>query len=129
MSDAGVAGPESVINAFVDAWNTHDIDAFDRLFTDDAVWVAVAELRVVGRPAIVADFAEIHTTWASAVTVAASDVTIRSLRPDVAVVFFHTNYIDDGVAVPGIDRAMIMTAVRESGRWLVAAGQVTKEAR
>jgi uncharacterized protein (TIGR02246 family) len=122
-------GPESVVDAFVSAWNLHDIDAFARLFTETAVWVPVAEARVADRQAIVADFEDLHSTWARTTTVAASDVTVRLLRPDVATVFFHASYMNDGVAVAGVDRAMLVVAVRDGGRWMIAAGQVTKEAR
>jgi uncharacterized protein (TIGR02246 family) len=121
-------GPESVVEAFVAAWNGHDIEAFDRLFVDNAIWVPVAEARVEGRAAIVADFEEIHTTWAATTTVTASDITVRQVRPDVAVVFYHARYLDGGVVVPGVDRAMIVIAVFAHDRWRIAAGQVTKEA-
>ena len=121
-------GPETVVDAFVSAWNGHDIEAFRSLFTEDAVWVPVAESRVSGRSAIVADFEEIHTTWAITTTVIARDIAVHLLRHDTAVVLFHASYLNDGVVVSGVDRAMMMTAVLASGRWQIAAGQVTKEA-
>ena len=40
---ADVVGPETVVHGFTNAWNTHDMAAYDQLFTDAAVWVAVAE--------------------------------------------------------------------------------------
>ncbi|MCP6423700.1 SgcJ/EcaC family oxidoreductase, partial [Klebsiella pneumoniae] len=76
---------------FVAAWNAHDPKAFERLYTADAVWVPVAEERTRGRPAIVAEFAKIHTGegWARRTTIGRKGTAeVRMLRPDVATIFF-----------------------------------------
>jgi len=51
------APPETLADSFLAAWNSHAPKAFDALFTDDAVWVPVAEERTEGRAAIVDEFA------------------------------------------------------------------------
>ena len=128
MGPDRIAGAELVASEFGAAWNAHDIERFDRLFTDDAVWVAVAESRVAGRPQIVEDFRDIHSSWAQATTVVNSDVATYHARPDVAIVVFHAGYLDDaGAVLAGVDRAMMLVAVHDSGTWKVAAGQVTKQ--
>jgi len=127
-SAAQSVSPEAVADDFVKAWNSHDVKAFDRLFTDDAIWIAVAESRIEGRTNIIKDFAEIHSTWAKTTTVAASAKEARTLKLDVAVVLFHLRYLDkQGNLVPNIDRAMILVTVKQTNGWRIAVGQITKE--
>ncbi len=121
------ASPETVVDDFVQAWNSHDPKAFDRLFIDDAIWVPVAEARTEGRKDIVKDFAEIHATWAKTTTVSQSAIKVQQLRPDVAVILFHAKFLEDGKEVPGIDRAMVIVAVKQGGGWKIATGQITKQ--
>ena len=125
---ADLVGPETVIHDFTSAWNRHDMAAYDQLFTDAAVWVAVAESRVIGRANIVDDFRDIHTSWAANTTVVSSAHEVHLVRPDVAVVLFHSGYLDgDGEPIPGVDRAVMLVAVQDGNIWKIAAGQVTKQ--
>jgi uncharacterized protein (TIGR02246 family) len=127
-SSAQSANPEMLVDDFVKAWNSHDMKAFDRLFTDDAIWVAVAEMRVEGRGNIVKDFAEIHASWAKTTTIVRSATKVQTLRHDVAVVLFHAGYLDEqGRQIPGADRAMLIVAVKQSDVWRIAVGQITKQ--
>ncbi|MBA2720870.1 MAG: SgcJ/EcaC family oxidoreductase [Chloroflexi bacterium] len=122
------AGPQTVVDDFTNAWNTHDMAAYDRLFTDAAVWIPVAESRVTGRAAIVQDFKDIHESWAAKTTVVSSDVEVHAVRPDVSVLLFHSGFLDElGNAIPGVDRAVILMVVQGTGGWKIAAGQVTKQ--
>jgi uncharacterized protein (TIGR02246 family) len=127
-SMARSSGAESLLDGFVQAWNSHDGKAFDHLFTDDAVWVAVAEARTQGRTAIVNEFSEIHATWAKETTIVASDIEVHSVREDVAIVLFHGRYLDhSGQRVAGVDRAILLVAVKTKDGWRIAAGQLTKQ--
>jgi uncharacterized protein (TIGR02246 family) len=119
--------PEAVVQDFVNAWNSHDVKAFDRLFTDDAIWVPVAEARVVGHREVIQGFEEIHTTWAKKTTITATDIKVQTVRPDVAVILFHARYLDGGKQVPGLDRAMILVAAKQVDGWRISAGQLTKQ--
>ena len=122
------ASPDALVENFVKAWNSHSAKAFDRLFTDDAIWVPVAEARVEGRGNIVKDLGEIHATWAKATTVVQSGREVRTLRPDCAVILFHAGYLDDhGQKVEGVDRAMLIVAVKGSDGWRISVGQITKQ--
>lgn len=124
------ATPAALPDGFVAAWNTHDPKAFERLYTAEAVWVPVAEERTRGRDAIVAEFAKIHTGegWAVHTTIALKGAAeVRMLRPDVATLFFHMDFLSDGQPVPGLQRALMLVATREGGDWKIAAGQLTKE--
>ena len=120
--------PEAVVDDLVKAWNSHDMKAFDRLFTDDAIWVPVAEVMDEGRVSIIKDLSDAHSTWAKTTTLTRSGaLKVRQVRPDVAVLLFHVHFLDDGKEVPGIDRAMIIVAVKQPDGWKIAVGQLTKQ--
>jgi hypothetical protein len=42
----------ALVDAFVNAWNTHDVRAFGRLYAEDADWVTVGGERHKGRVAV-----------------------------------------------------------------------------
>src|SRR6059058_6419355 len=111
--------PEAIVDDFVKAWNSHDVKAFDRLFTADAVWVPVAEARVVGHADVIKGFEEIHTTWAKQTAIATRDIKVQSVRPDVVVILFHAKFMEDGKEVPVLDRAMIIVAVKQADGWRI----------
>ncbi len=128
-SSAQSASPERLVDDYAKAWNSHDGKAFDRLFTDDVIWVAGDAGRTEG--SIGKELAEIHTTgWAKETTVTQSAIKVRKLRRDVAVILFHLTLAGqvDGKSMPAVDRAMIVVAVKRSGGWRIAAGQITKPA-
>lgn len=127
MSAAQSATPVVLIDDFLEAWNSHDAKAFDRLFTQDAIWVPVAESRVIGHADVIKNFEQIHTTWAKKATIIARDMKVQSVRPDVAVILFHAKFVQDAKEVPVLDGAMIMVAVKQADGWRIAAGQVTKQ--
>ena len=124
-TSAPIDSPDRVIDAFVDAWNQHDMAAFDRLFADDASWTTTFDARIDGRVAIVEDFREAHAGFASDTTVAPSELAIRRIRPDVAVLQFNTALTWPGEAV-GVGRTMLVVAVDDGAGWRIAAGQITK---
>lgn len=126
---AWAAGPEALPDRFVAAWNAHDPKAFEALYTPDAVWVPVAEERTEGRQAIVSEFAKVHVGgWAQKTTITMKDVPeVHLLRPDVATIFFHMDFLMNGQPVPGMQRAMILVATASNGEWKISAGQLTKE--
>ena len=127
-SSAQSASPETLIDDYGKAWNSHDGKAFERLFTDDVIWVAADGGRT--ECSIGKELAEIHTTgWAKETTVTQSAIKVRTLRPDVAVILFHWTLVaqQQGKRVEA-DRAMIVVAVKGSDGWRIAAGQITKPA-
>ncbi len=127
---AHAAGPQDLPDRFIAAWNAHDLKAFAGLYTADAVWVPIAEERTEGREAIVSEFAKIHTGdgWAVRATITKKDTPeIHLLRPDVATIFFHLNFLMNGKPIPGVQRALILVASASEGGWKIAAGQLTKE--
>ena len=122
------ASPEAIVGDFVKFWNSHDPKILDRLLTDDAIWVTVAEVRLEGRGNIVADLTKAHTGWAKTTTVFATNTKVQTLRPDVAVVLYHIGFLDtQGKPKPGIDRAMLVVSVKQSDGWKIAVLQITKQ--
>ena len=129
LSGRGFRGPEAVVQRFVNAWNSHDMEAFNQLFADDAIWVPVAESRLQGRAAILEDFT-LAPTWAKTTTIASSELTVQKLSPAVSALFLRLRYLDaDGQTNPGVNHAVLIVAVKESGLWKIASGQITKLTR
>jgi uncharacterized protein (TIGR02246 family) len=112
---APASAPEALADGFVSAWNAHDVKRFEVLYTPDAIWVPIAEERTRGRDAIIAEFAKIHEGkgWAVRTTIARKGaVEVHRVKPDVATVFFHMDFIVGGRPIAGMQRAMILVAVR-----------------
>lgn len=118
--------PETLMDGFVEAWNSHDMKAFGRLLTEDAYWVPVVDVRLEGRANIVADLSKAHRAWAGTTTVAASDTVVRTIRPDVAVVLSHVGFVGKGGQVAKPPNALLLVTVKQADGWRIAAGQLTK---
>jgi uncharacterized protein (TIGR02246 family) len=69
----------TLADAFVDAWNTHDVRAFGRLYADDADWVTVAGERHKGRVAVEGVLAKEHAGWARTTILRATGVAVRAI--------------------------------------------------
>jgi uncharacterized protein (TIGR02246 family) len=131
-AQAQSATPEQLPDQFVAAWNTHDIAAFEKLYTSDAIWLPSAEERTDGRVAILGEFAKVHLGdgWARQrqVTLAIrGKPRIEMLRPDVATIFLRMDFLAAGKVVPGFQRTLILVADKSRDGWRIAAGQLTKE--
>ena len=122
-------GPEVRVDRFVRAWNTHDMQAFGNLFTDDADFVNVAARWWRGRAEIQARHEESHAKGFRTSTLASLGTSVRLLRPDMAVVHFSwelTGQVDsEGKQMPARRGIMQMLAVRQSDEWRIAAAQNT----
>jgi uncharacterized protein (TIGR02246 family) len=127
MSAAQSSTPVVLVDDFLKAWNSHDAKAFDRLFAQDAIWVPVAQTRVVGHADVVKEFEQIHTTWAKKTTIIARDIKVQNIRPDVAVILFQGKFVQDAKEAPLLDRAIIMVVVKQGAEWRIAAGQDAKQ--
>ncbi len=124
-SVAQSASPKALVEDFVKAWNTHDQKAWGRLFTDDAIWVVVAEDRLEGRSNIVEDWGKAHTTWAKNISIVQSAVEVRKVSRDAAVILFRAGFLDkQGKLIPDSDRAMLVVVTKQSGGWRINAGQL-----
>ena len=74
-----------VITGTTEAFNKHDAEAFTRFYTQDAELVTVRGELMKGADEIEKGLAAIFATRAEATTLKTLNVTIRFIRPDVAV--------------------------------------------
>lgn len=114
---------QGVVEAFAEAWNAHDMDAFSRLFAAGATWVNVRGSRWVGADEIKASHAAVHARFYGNSRLAFDDVSIRFLSPTIAVV--HAEETITGSTVPAAaglspDSQMSLVVVHDDGRWRIA---------
>ena len=114
-----------VIVGTTEAFSKHDAKAFTRFYTPDAELVTVRGERMKGAAEIEKGIAAIFATRAKAVTLKTLDVTVRFIRPDVAVAHV-TNELSglvstEGEQLPAHRELSIRVLVKEQGRWLVTA--------
>lgn len=114
-----------VIVGTTEAFNQHDAKAFTRFYTSDAELVTVRGERMKGAAEIEKGLAAIFATRAKAVTLKTLDVSVRFIRPDVAVA--HVTNELSGLVGPGGERLpahrelSVRVLVKEQGQWLVTA--------
>ena len=107
------------------AWNTHDARAFGRLYADDAEWITVGGERHKGRVAVEGALAKEHASWARTTTLRATDVVVRDIDSEHAIVMFRweVTRTEDGVAKPLAGNTLLVAA-KHDGRWIIVVGQV-----
>ncbi|MBI3347205.1 MAG: SgcJ/EcaC family oxidoreductase [Burkholderiales bacterium] len=123
---AAPATPELTAQAFVDAWNSHDAQNFDGLFTDDAWWVPVVESRLSGREQIVADLKQAHAIWAGRTTLASSDVVVSPLSETAAAVLFKAGFLGKDGKRMEPPNVLLLAVVKTTDGWRIKAGQLSK---
>ena len=116
---------KKVIVGTTEAFNKHDAKAFTRFYTPDAELVTVRGERMKGAAEIEKGLAAIFETRAKAVTLKTLDVTVRFIRPDVAVAHV-TNELSglvstEGERLPAHRELSIRVLVKKQGRWHVTA--------
>ncbi len=114
-----------VIVEMTDAFNRHDARAATRMYTPDADLVTVRGERFKGTVEYEKGLAAILATRAKEATLRTLDVTIRFIRPDVAVAHV-TNELSgligpDGQKLPAHRELSIRVLVKDASPWRVAA--------
>jgi uncharacterized protein (TIGR02246 family) len=120
-SSAQSASPEGLVDDIVEAWNSHNGEAFGRLFAEDAVLISRGEVVVEGR-------ANIVKAWKTS-TIVLSAKTVRKLRSDAALVLLRLitpSSDEQGEQKQGGVSAMLFVAIKELDGWRIAASQITK---
>lgn len=82
---ADEAAVKAVLRGFEEAWNRHDMDAFGRLFSEDADFVNVRGTRWISRPAIQEAHTRSHAAQFKNSRLRIGDTTLRFPTPEVAV--------------------------------------------
>ena len=116
---------KKVIAGTTEAFNKHDAKAFARFYTPDAELVTVRGERMKGAAEIERGLATIFATRATAATLKMLDVSIRLIRPDVAVAHV-TNEMSgvinaEGEKQPPHRELSIRVLVKDNETWRVTA--------
>ena len=135
----------NTVEAFAQAWNNHDMQAFGNLFAPDADFVNVAGDRWIGRDAIQAQHAYSHGTIPvdtkgfedlrryhgifKSSTLRITAIDIRFLRSDVAVAHASWELLGDTRTPNPRTGAFIFVVTRQNDHWLIASAQNTEIAR
>ena len=119
----------AVVQAIIDAWNRHDMDAFAEQFYADADFVNVRGVRWMGRRAIKEAHAASHSTIFKSSQLSLREFSVRLLRPDVAVARSITMVTGQtgvsGETLPPRSTMLTLIMVKEGGRWMIAVAQNT----
>ena len=110
-------------DAFVDAWNTHDVRALGRLYADAADWVTVGGERHKG-VAVEGVLAKEHAGWARTTILRATDVAVRAIDSENVIVMFKweiTRTEESGVRP--LRGNTLLVAAKQDGHWIITAGQ------
>ena len=116
---------KKIIAGTTEAFNKHDAKAFTRFYTVDAELITVRGERMRGAAEIEKGLAAIFATRAKSVTLKTLDMTVRFIRPDVAVAHV-TNELSglvsaEGEPLPPHRELSIRVLVKDQGKWLVTA--------
>ncbi|WP_330233412.1 SgcJ/EcaC family oxidoreductase [Nocardia sp. NBC_00508] len=110
-----------------EAWNHGDAEAFAEVFTEDADYVTWVGSHFKGRAAIATSHMSLFEKYLKGTRLDGEITQLRFLTPDVAVI--HSK----GAVLKGKQRRtrrntkmQTTVAVRQDGRWLLAAFQNTK---
>jgi uncharacterized protein (TIGR02246 family) len=131
-TSAATAAIAEIIQNHEHAWNSHDRQAFEALFTDDADFVNVIGQRAIGRQQIGADFEQIHKTFMRNSQIKVLSWDARFVATGVAVVRFRWEMTGMGKIpgwnVPDVRHGLLSyVAVERNGEWKVTAVQNTDE--
>jgi uncharacterized protein (TIGR02246 family) len=123
------ASIRAIIVEMTDAFNKHDAKASSRMYAPDAEFVNVAGRSARGPAEIEKFLAAAHSTRLKEATIKTLNVTIRFIRPDVAIVH-ETHEMSgflgpDGTKVPPYQELSLRVFEKENGIWLGAAFQNT----
>ena len=116
-------GIQTLISAFMDAWNRHDAHAFSENFTEDADFTNVIGRSAHGRKAVEEFHAPLFATRFNNTHQTAGEVKIRMLTVDIASVdvpWEMTGAVEvDGTPLPPRKGLLNWVVTRRGDRWLI----------
>jgi uncharacterized protein (TIGR02246 family) len=124
-SNEDEAAIRKVIVEMTDGFNNHDGKAAARMYAPDARFVSVRGDMMNGQAGIEKGLSAILTSRAKNATQRTMDVTVRFIRPDVALANV-TNELSglvapDGHALPSHQELSLRVFVKDAGVWQIAA--------
>jgi uncharacterized protein (TIGR02246 family) len=112
--------PAEITARFQDAWNTHDMEAFGRLFHPDATFVNRFATYWRGVDQIVAGHAGIHASIYRDSTLAIDAPDVDPISHDAAILHFWTR-LSAGPAHPAgphqVDTLILAVVTHRGGEW------------
>jgi uncharacterized protein (TIGR02246 family) len=121
--------PQSLVDGFIRAWNAHDMKALGELFTDDADFVTAEGKWWKGRPWIVSQLGRAHAAKLKTTMMVETNTTVRTVRPDVAVLHFEWEVSGelgaDGKALITRHGILQIVAVKQAAGWRIVSAQDT----
>ncbi len=124
-SPADLAAIQEVVAQTSAAFNLHDAKAFARYYTPDAWLVTVRGESMAGTSAIESGLASIFKSRAKTARLETLDVSIRFIRPDVAVAHVLNELSglksSSGEVLPAHRELSIRVLVKDDGVWRVTA--------
>lgn len=126
---SGVAEVTRVVNAFAEAWNRHDINAFAELFAEDAEFVNVVGIWWKGRSAIKSAHEFTHQTMFKSSRLSLQEVAVRFPTPDIAIArcrwTLEGHVSPEGAALPARNGILVNTLQKLGGAWRIIDSQNT----
>ena len=117
----------SMISAWEQAWNTHDMHAFANLFHEDGVWVLWTGQVWTGRTAIEDGHAAVHKTVFRNSVQRERIEELTFIGPNAAVVRFYSTLTGDERAPDKVVRSRkVLIVTRRHGVWKIGWGQNTR---
>jgi uncharacterized protein (TIGR02246 family) len=117
-------GPAEITTRFQDAWNTHDMDAFGRLFHPGATFVNRFGTYWRGVGQIVAGHAGIHASIYRDSTLAIDAADVDLICDDAAILHFWSR-LSAGAAHPAgphqVDTLILAVVTCRDGEWRIQA--------
>jgi len=112
-----------VLDAFVEAWNKHDAEAFSMVFAADADFTNVRGMGAHGRTEIAKFHAPVFATMFKDSNLRIVDTKVRFIKPDVAAVDSWWELTGaktrDGQEIPLRKGLLNVVMTREEARWLI----------
>jgi uncharacterized protein (TIGR02246 family) len=126
---AGTDTPEALIEAWVRAWNAHDMKALAGLFTEDGDFLSATGVLLKDPDQVQADLEKSHATHFKGTSLSAKITSLRFPRPDVAVIRHDgqiTGMVDSaGKPRPPLRALSLVVAVKMADGWRIVAKQNT----
>ena len=118
-----------VVNAFAEAWNRHDMNAFAELFAEDAEFVNVVGLWWKGRAEIKSAHEVTHRSMFKNSRLSIQEIATRFPTPGFAIVrcrwTLEGHVSPDGAALPARNGVLVHTMQEVGGVWRIIDSQNT----
>ncbi len=126
MSQADEQAIRKVIAEIEESWNSHDMNAYGKLFREDAHWINVVGMHWRGRDAVMAAHAAYHATIFKNHQLKTDAVEIRSIGDGYAIAVVTTTNdaftTPDGTTVPQRQNLQSYVLAKDAEGWKIVHG-------